>query len=331
MIGTRTPYRLSFVGGGTDLPAFCNEEPGVVISVTIAKYVYFFLHPYHDETKHLIKYSRTELVESIEAIQHPLVRCALKRVDLPGLDINAIADIPAGTGLGSSSSFAVGLLHALYAQAGKFVSKEQLASEASHIEMVELGEPIGKQDQYAAAYGGFNKITFLPTGMVKVEPIPLGRDAIDQFRRHIMIFYTGQSRNARTVLRDQMKYLTSMAEKRLYLRSMRDLTDPFLAALICGDMRTCGEILHESWQKKKELADGISNESIDRYYETALATGAIGGKLLGAGGGGFLLFIVDLDKRESLRRAMAPLKELDFNFDFFGSSIIFVEGGNVGS
>jgi len=330
MIGTRTPYRFSFVGGGSDLPAFCDEEPGVVISAAVAKYLYIFLHPYFDPTKHLIKYSRTELVDSIDEIEHPLVRHALKRVDLPGLDINAIADIPAGTGLGSSSSFTVGLLHALYGQAGKFVSKEQLAAEASHIEIVELREPIGRQDQYAAAYGGFNKFTFLPHGMVKVEPIPLSREAITRFHAHIMVFYTGQSRDARTVLQNQVKYLTSMAEKRTYLRAMRDMTDPFLAALIASDMQACGEILHEGWQKKKELSDGISNEMIDLHYEAARATGAIGGKLLGAGGGGFLLFIVNPEKRDELRQRLLPMKELEFSFDFFGSSIIFVEGGNVG-
>lgn len=330
MIGTRTPYRFSFVGGGSDLPVFFNEEPGVVVSATIAKYVYIFLHPYFDERKYLIKYSKTELVDNIDDIQHPLVRCALKRVALPGLDINAIADIPAGTGLGSSSSFTVGLLHALYAQAGKFVGKEQLAAEASHIEIVELGEPIGKQDQYAAAYGGFNKITFLPTGMVKVEPIPLSRDAIRRFRQHIMVFYTGRSRDARSVLKDQANYVASMSEKRGYLRSMRDLTDPFLAALIASDMRNCGEILHEGWEKKKKLTDLISNEFIDGYYDKALNAGAIGGKLLGAGSGGFLLFIVPPDRRDDVRLMMAPMKELDFDFDFFGSSVIFVEGGNVG-
>jgi D-glycero-alpha-D-manno-heptose-7-phosphate kinase len=326
MIGTRTPYRFSFVGGGTDLPEFFNEEPGIVVSVTITKYIYFFLHPYYDETKNLIKYSKTELVERSTDVAHPLVRCALKRFDLPGLDINSIADIPAGTGLGSSSSFIVGLLHALYTQSGRFVGKEQLASEASHIEIVELNEPIGKQDQYAAAYGGLNRITFFPGGLVKMEPIPLSADAIDRFRKHIMVFYSGQSRDARTVLQDQIKYLTTMSAKRVFLRSMRDLTGPFINSLMSGDFSTSGEILHEGWQKKKELSSRISNDAIDEYYDTAMASGAWGGKLLGAGGGGFLLFIVDLDKRELLRKAMAPLKELDFNFDFFGSSIIFVDG-----
>lgn len=326
MIGARSPCRISFVGGGTDMPVFYEEEPGMVVSATIAKYVYIFLHRYFDPDTFLIKYSQTEMVQKVDDIRHPIVRQALRRMTVPGLDINSIADIPAGTGLGSSSSFTVALLHALYAQSGVFVSHERLAAEACEIEINELGGPIGKQDQYAAAYGGLNKITFLPGGGVIVEPIVLTAARLSGFHDHLMMFYTGQSRSANDVLQKQSDSVAKKSSpSRDYLRSMAALVDPFVAALVGGDFTDAGRLLDEGWQRKRQLTSGISNSSIDEAYTRGRENGAIGGKLLGAGGGGFLLFVVEPENRARLRTAMAPLRELDFTFDEHGSSIIFVD------
>lgn len=325
MIGSRTPYRISFVGGGSDMEVFYREEPGMVISASITKYVYIFLHPYYDPATHLIKYSQAELVHSIEEIRHPLVRQALRRVDLPGLDINSIADIPGGTGLGSSSAFTVALLHALYAQSGTFVSHERLAREACEIEIEELGGPIGKQDQYAAAFGGLNKITFFPNGDVRVEPVSLGAERHAEFTDHLMIFFTGQSRSASAVLANQSASVKSSSQSRDYLRGMRDLVDPFVGALADGNFEDCGALLDEGWHRKRQLTAGISNPTIDDAYDRAKKAGAIGGKVLGAGGGGYILFVVKPEDREKLRAAMTPLRELDVKLDSHGSQIIFVD------
>jgi len=326
MIGSRTPYRVSFVGGGSDLAEFYNEEPGMVVSVAIAKYIYIFAHPYFDPSKTLVKYSQTELVENVADLKHPLVRRALQRTGLSGLDIVSIADIPGGTGLGSSSSFTVALLHALYAQRGVFVDHESLAREASEIEIEDLGAPIGKQDQYAAAYGGINKITFIKGGDVKVEPVALTAERRNLFHDHLMIFYTGQSRDANVVLQQQSNALkTKASPSREYMRGMVALVDPFVSALVGGNFADCGKLLDEGWQRKRQLTPGITNSAIDDAYAAGRANGAIGGKLLGAGGGGYLLFIVPPEKRAQLKAAMAPLKELEFGFDLHGSSIIFVD------
>jgi len=326
MIGSRTPYRVSFVGGGSDLAEFYNEEPGMVVSVAIAKYIYIFAHPYFDPSKTLVKYSQTELVENVADLKHPLVRRALQRTGLSGLDIVSIADIPGGTGLGSSSSFTVALLHALYAQRGVFVDHESLAREASEIEIEDLGAPIGKQDQYAAAYGGINKITFIKGGDVKVEPVALTAERRNLFHDHLMIFYTGQSRDANVVLQQQSNALkTKASPSREYMRGMVALVDPFVSALVGGNFADCGKLLDEGWQRKRQLTPGITNSAIDDAYAAGRANGAIGGKLLGAGGGGYLLFIVPPEKRAGLKATMSPLKELGFGFDLNGSSIIFVD------
>ena len=324
MIGTRTPFRFSFVGGGSDVAAFYEGAPGKVISVTVNKYMYIMLHPYFSE-KFLIKYSTTELVDTVEQVKHPIVQAALRRFSFNGLDINSIADIPSGTGLGSSSAFTVGLLHALYAQAGMFVGKERLADEACQIEIEELKEPIGKQDQYAAAYGGLNRITFQPSGHVDVEPVPLGRQGMRDFRDNLLVFYTGQTRDARSVLADQNDNLSRKQDKRGFLSDMVAMVDPFVDSLVAGDYDGCGRVLGEAWAMKKRMSSLIANESIDGYYDRALANGATGGKLLGAGGGGFLLFMAPPDAHARVRAALADLKEVDFEFDFAGSRIIYVE------
>jgi D-glycero-alpha-D-manno-heptose-7-phosphate kinase len=320
MIGTRTPFRFSFVGGGTDIASFYREMPGMVISATINMYMYIFLHP-HFEGRFLIKYSKTELVDSVDEIQHPLVRQALRRFQLPGLDINSISDIPAGTGLGSSSSFTVGLLNALYAQNGQVASKGLLADEACRIEIDEVGEPIGKQDQYAAAYGGLNRITFLSNGSVNVEPLPLSASRLKEFREHLIVFYTGSSRNTREILSDQLGDLNK-SPMRENLAQMVEMVMPFQKALLSGDFAEAGRILDEGWNMKRQLSKHISNQDIDHWYKVGLENGGWGGKLLGAGGGGFLLFIAPPDSHADLRCAMTPLKELKFEFEQFGSQLI---------
>lgn len=323
VIGSRTPFRLSFVGGGSDVAAFYREQPGKVLSVAIKKYMYIFLHPYFDE-KFLLKYSQTELVENVDQVLHPIIRCALRKFSFKGLDINSIADIPSGTGLGSSSAFTVGLLHALYAQAGMFVSKERLAAEACQIEIEELREPIGKQDQYASAFGGINRITFLPNESVVVEPVSLTRECYLKFKESLIMFYTGQSRNARSVLADQLSNVTQEADKRLFLKEMTELVDPFLDAVVRSDAVEYGRLLSAGWLRKMKLSNLISSDEINYWYERAMTSGAIGGKLLGAGGGGFLLFVVPPDAKASVRRALDGLREVAFDFDFAGTHIVHI-------
>ncbi|MBI1329836.1 MAG: GHMP kinase [Alphaproteobacteria bacterium] len=321
MIGTRTPFRFSFVGGGTDLPSFYRERPGKVVSTSIDKYMYIFLHP-HFENKFLVKYSRTEFVDRASDIAHPIVRQALTRFSFDGLDINSIADIPAGTGLGSSSAFTVGLLHALYAQAGRTVSKARLASEASTIEIDELKEPIGKQDQFASAFGGFNRITFNTDESVHVEPLPLTASRARDFRANVLVLYMGGARDARGVLADQEKNVSASLDKKQFLSDMADMVDPFADALVAGNLAECGRILEQGWQMKRKLSSMIANDACDTYHDTALANGAIGGKLLGAGGGGFLLFIAPPDTHARIRTALPNLRAMDFAFDTTGSTLI---------
>jgi len=323
VIGTRTPFRISFVGGGTDLREFYSRHPGCVVSTTINKYMYIFVHRFF-EKKIQVKYSRTELVRDVNEIRHPIVREALKKLGLNRLDINSIADIPAGTGLGSSSSFAVGLLHALYAYMSKYQSKEKLAQGACSIEIDMLEEPIGKQDQYAAAYGGLNFITFCPNEDVNVEPIIMHRDKLLELENNLLLFYTGKTRDANDILSDQRSNIINDKEKFSGLIRMTELAKHLRRSLVKGNLDDFGLILDENWQLKKSLSDKISQSRIDKLYEIALKNGAKGGKLLGAGGGGFLAFYCEMKRQESVRRALADLEELTFSFDSFGSRVIYV-------
>ena len=324
MIATRTPFRFSFIGGGSDVPAYYEHYgPGRVVSIAVSKYMYIFLHPYFEE-KFLLKYSQTELVDQVELVQHPIIKAALRRFLFTALDINSIADIPSGTGLGSSSAFTVGLLHALYAQNGMYVSKERLAREACEIEIDELNEPIGKQDQYASSYGGLNKISFHANGTVHVEPIPLGSRRISELRDHLLVFYTGMRRNARTVLSDQNDNLRNASHKLGLLGEMASMVDPFIKGLSEGDFQACGQLLKEGWERKQRLSALVAEDAISAYYRRAIDRGAYGGKLLGAGGGGFLLFMAPPDSHTAIRSELNELRELDFGFDFDGSRIIHV-------
>jgi len=330
MIISRTPFRISFAGGGTDLKKFYREDYGAVVSTTINKYMYITVNSLSHFHNHKIRisYSKTELVNNVDEIQHPVVREALKLVGIDGgIEITSMADIPAGTGMGSSSSFTVGLLNALYAFQGKSVSPEQLAQEACKIEIKLLKEPIGKQDQYAAAYGGLNYIQFNPDETVLVNPFVSSREVKDKFHNHLMMFYTGITRKANSILKRQNE---NIKNKKQDLIKMRELAIEIRKVLDGGkELDRVGKILHRGWLLKKELTSGISNDSIDGYYNKALEAGALGGKVLGAGGGGFILLYVSPQKQQKVREALEGLKELSFKFEYQGSTIIYVGGINL--
>jgi D-glycero-alpha-D-manno-heptose-7-phosphate kinase len=324
MIGTRTPFRMSFIGGGSDMKEFYSKVPGCVLSTSINKYMYIFIHKYFDD-RIQVKYSKTELADHIEDIKHPIVRTVLNKFGLSGIDINSIADIPSGTGLGSSSSYTVSLLHALYGYTHQHVTAKQLAEEACEIEINILKEPIGKQDQYAAAYGGLNLIRFLPNGQVEVEPIIMEPEVYIQLQSNLILFYTGTTRSASGVLNDQQNNLLNDQAKFDSLVQMTELVETAKNHLCNSNLEEFGKILDENWILKKSLSDKISNNGIDDLYSLAKKNGAIGGKLLGAGGGGFLLFYCRKENQTKLRTALSILREFDFEFDSFGSKIIYNE------
>ncbi len=324
MIGTRTPFRVSFIGGGSDLKEFYSRSPGCVLSTSIDKYMYIFIHPFFDE-KIQIKYSKTELVENIKDIKHPIAREILSEFNVHGVDINSIADIPAGTGLGSSSSYTVGLLNALYAYRGKIVSPKTLAEKACYIEIDVLNEPIGKQDQFAAAYGGLNIIRFLKDGGVKIEPIKMEEDAYKQFQKCLMMFYTGSSRSASEVLIDQKKNIIGDEDKFNSQLMMTQMVEESKECLVKSNLDEFGKKLDFNWKLKRTLSKNISNAVYDDIYNLAKNNGAIGGKILGAGGGGFFLFYCPQEKQTKLRDAMKKLKEIPFSFEQKGSKIIDME------
>jgi len=324
MIISRTPFRISFAGGGTDLAAFYREEKGAVTSSTIDKYVYITVNKRFDSTLR-ISYSKTEIVDNADQVQHRIVREALRLTGLKqGLEITSIADLPAGTGMGSSSAFTVGLLNALHAYAGRHTSAAQLAEEACRIEIDILGEPIGKQDQYASAYGGLNHIEFNPDGTVYVNPVISRRETREELGLNLMLFYTGVTRSASSVLVKQKEDTTA---KLAVLREMRDISDRMAEVFQAGRrLHEFGELLHEAWLLKRSVTSGISNPDIDRWYEAAREGGALGGKLLGAGGGGFLLFFVERQNRRAVAERLADLRELPFRLEPEGSKIIYVGG-----
>lgn len=324
MIISRTPFRISFIGGGSDLPAFFTRSKGAVLSTAINKYMYISVHPYFNRRQFQIKYSKTELCDSVEEINHPIVRETLKYLNVDGgLEIISMADVPAGTGLGSSSAFTVGLLHSIYSCLGKFVSKDRLASEASMMEIERVGEPIGKQDQYAAAYGGLNVITFNVDGSVEVEPLNLNAETSRKLDNNLLMFYTKLNRKANSILEEQSREILQ-EEKFGTQKKMVELVYSAVEALYADDLEGFADILHQNWLLKKSLLGKISNSQINKYYERALEYGAIGGKLLGAGGGGFLLFYCPEQNQERLRKALFDLYELKFSFDQQGSKIIYV-------
>jgi len=330
MIISRTPFRISFVGGGTDLRSFYSEEPGQVLSTSIDKYIYVVVKRQVGivEYKYRVNWSKVEFCNDIEDIEHPIVREALKlfKIDFP-LEITTFSDIPGSTGLGSSSSFCVGLVHALYALSGKYATKSTLASEAGRIEVDILLRTMGKQDHFASAYGDLNIFTFNSDESVVIEPVFYTNEVRSSLERNLMLFYTGLKRDASEVLESQVKATNN---KRAVLSKMRDLVNP-LRDVLSGnqDMRRFGEILHEGWLLKKSISNDISNTQIDNYYEKSLRAGAIGGKLLGAGGGGFLLLYVEPENQVKVTRALKELFCLDMKLDAGGSRITYYDQDSI--
>jgi D-glycero-alpha-D-manno-heptose-7-phosphate kinase len=325
MIITRTPLRISFCGGGTDLPSFYLQQQGAVVSASLNKYIYITINRLSRFFPHriLVKYSQSELVDSVEEIRHPIIREAMRMSGVVDrVEITSMADIPAGTGLGSSSSYAVGLLHALYTFKGEYVSAAKLAEEACEIEIRRLNEPIGKQDQYIAAYGGMCYIRFNPDETVFVDPVVCMHSCKMALEENLLMFYTGVTRKASDILTVQQ---AKTLQKMDVLSNMRDLCGQLLEVLREGrSLSRFGEILHTGWLCKQSIVDTISNDSINGYYDCARAAGAIGGKLLGAGGGGFLLFYVEKQNQGRVREALKDLLELKIAFEPQGSKVIYV-------
>ena len=325
MIVTKTPLRMSFVGGGSDLPVFYRRFGGAVVSTAINKFVYLTINQKFDHKIRLC-YSRVEEPASVAKIKHPLVREALQMVGITGgIEIMSNADIPAkGTGLGSSSSYTVGLLQALHAYKGQFASAERLARECCEIEIERCGEPIGKQDQYAAAFGGFNFIQFHPDDSVSVDPIICKRETLRKLQEGTLVFYTGITRSASGILKHQQQAVALEKAKQKALQRMVKLAHDMRDELQRNNPDAFGEMLHENWVLKRSLTSQVSTSQIDTWYERARRAGATGGKLLGAGSGGFLMFFAPRQKHEAITRALSGLRPVSFGFEPQGSKIIFV-------
>ena len=323
MIIVRTPFRLSFVGGGSDISSFYEKNNGAVISTSIDKYMYLSLHDKFDEGIRLA-YSKIEEVRKIDEIMHPIARNVLNHFNVTAnLEITSTADIPGkGTGLGSSSSYCISLIRALCEYFNYDLSKREIAELACHIEIELCREPIGKQDQYACALGGYNKLEFCKTGQVKVEPISMEKDYQAYFEEHWMVFYTGKTRSAAQIL-DVQAQMIKRPEKNNMLVKMVELVDPFIDSLLAEDVEKSAELLNLNWQLKKEITKGVSNKMIDQMYETALDAGALAGKLLGAGAGGFLFLLVPPNKKLAVRHALRHLKLVQFSSDNTGTSVLF--------
>jgi D-glycero-alpha-D-manno-heptose-7-phosphate kinase len=327
MILTKTPFRVSFAGGGSDLPDFYRRSDGAVLSSTIDKAMYIALHPYfHDKIR--IKYSRTEDVSSVSEIEHPLVRECLNLVGIErGMEIASFADVPAGTGMGSSSAFTVGLLHALYVRSGKSPSAYDLARAACEIELERVAAPIGKQDQFAAAYGGLNFIRFHADGSVEVHPVNCSAKTREELSGRLMLFYIGQERPAASILTEQALNMANQ-EKFRSVEQMVELAVELRAALERDNLDSFGDILDQGWKLKRGLASGISNEVVESNYRLAREAGAAGGKLLGAGAGGFLLLSCRREKQQDVRDALAALREMPFELTAEGSQLVHNDGRN---
>ncbi len=321
MIGIKTPFRVSFFGGGSDLKSYYSKNSGSVISASINKYIYIFVNKYFTDQIQ-IKYSKTELANNISEIKHPIVREILRKFQIDGIDINSIADIPAGTGLGSSSAFTVALLNALYVYQNKTITKKQLAEEASEIEIDILEEPIGKQDQYASAYGGLNRINFLRDGDVEVNKIVMSENEKTTLQNNLVLMYYGNQRDASDILHEQNQKIKTNIASQDTLSEMVSLVDKAENCIANKDFDTFGQLLDNTWHLKKSLASNISNTEIDHIYNEAINAGAFGGKLLGAGSGGFFLFYVPLSHRKNLTKRLSKLKEFEFKFEESGSQII---------
>ncbi|MGA2641538.1 MAG: galactokinase [Spirochaetia bacterium] len=324
MVLTRSPLRISLGGGGTDLPSYYRNHGGFLISAAIDKYVYVCITRPFTPGIHL-KYTRLENVQKISEVQHPIIRecLALMNREPPQIEITTLAEIPAGTGLGSSGSFTTALLKALHAHERLFLHPDELAKLACHVEIERLKEPIGKQDQYIAAFGGITCFTFSPDESVEAVPLKLSAETILDLEDNLLLFFTGQHRSASTILKDQdVRTKESDAHMITNLHQIKDLAVRSKRALEEGRCTAFGEIMHEHWESKKKRSGGITNHSIDEWYELGRMNGAVGGKVVGAGGGGFLLFYAQ--DRGKLRKAMAGagLDEVRFRFDFEGTKVL---------
>ena len=323
MIITKTPFRMSFFGGGTDIPQFFDKYGGSVLSTTFDKYVYVtvrHLPRFFDYSTELV-YAKTERVTSVDDLEHPMVRNAMKMLDMHELHIAYDADLPARTGLGTSSTFAVGLLNAFYCLKGKYASKEQLAKDAIHLERDLCAEAGGWQDQIAASYGGFNRIDF-EKGRFHVRPLIISPVRLNRLNRNLMLFFTGFTRFSSDI---QKSTVASIEEEHSRLLKMRSLVDKAEEILVDKDkdLDEFGKLLDVTWKLKKQTGDTISSTKIDEFYLKAMEAGALGGKLLGAGGGGFLLFYVPEEKQKDVRNALNNLMEVPFRFEKQGTSVVY--------
>ena len=326
MIISKTPFRISLMGGGTDLRAFYRHGHGAVVATSIDKFVYLAIHRFFDR-KIVLKYSQTETVDRAADIRHPLIReCMLAcGVDEP-LELTSFADIPSsGSGLGSSSAFSVGLIKALHAFQGREVAAERCAAMACDVEIEKLGEPIGKQDQYAVACGGLSYVRFNADETVFVEPIVLRPERLRRLQSRLMMFYTGITRNARDILTEQKQNTESAADRAAALHRLLAMTETLRAELASGNVDVVGDMLHESWMHKRQLASGISNPALDDIYTAARSAGATGGKILGAGGGGFFLFDVPEERQAAVADALAHMRRVRFSFEQQGTRTLYYQ------
>lgn len=325
MIITRTPLRISLGGGGTDIPSYYTNHGGFLLSAAINKYVYITLNRrFEDDIR--VSYSRTEIVDSVANLQHPIVREALRLTNLgPGMEIVSIADLPANTGLGSSSSFTVGLLHALHTWKRESLTPHNLAEEAFKIEVEILKEPIGKQDQYIATFGGITCLEIGTDGEVRVSELPLAAELVQELENNVLLFYTGVKRSTSDILGGQSQALQEGSDQvTRAMHQVKEIGIQVKRALEQGDLRGFGELLDRHWQSKKQLSNQVSGDQFDHWYQVARGSGAIGGKLMGAGGGGFFMFYCEPKDKPRLREAMARqgLRETRFTIDFEGSKVV---------
>jgi D-glycero-alpha-D-manno-heptose-7-phosphate kinase len=326
VIISRTPFRISFFGGGTDYPAWYREHGGAVLATTIDKFCYLtcrYLPPFFEHRLRVV-YRKIETCQNAEEISHPAVRETLKYLNFDrGLELHHDGDLPARSGMGSSSAFTVGLLNALHALRGEMPSRMQLIRESLHIEQNLLRETVGCQDQVMAAHGGLRHVRFFPDGRISAEPVPLSRQRLAELQDHLMLFYTGIVRTSSDVARS---FIARLDDCKRQLHIMQELVDEGLDILASGtDLRAFGDLLHEAWQTKRTLSPHVSNARVDALYERARSAGALGGKLTGAGGGGFLLFFVPPGRRDAVRDALDRQIHVPFAFESAGSQIIFCE------
>jgi D-glycero-alpha-D-manno-heptose-7-phosphate kinase len=320
LIIVQTPLRISFFGGGTDFPDYFMSEGGCVLSSAINKYIFVTIKERFDD-KLRVGYTRTEIVDQLDEINHELIRESLRKTGVnKGVEIVTMGDIPAGSGLGSSSTVTVGALHAMHAYLDTPVPKEQLAEEACDIEVNILGKPIGYQDQYIAAFGGLRFIEFQSNGHIATEMVNLAPEIQNRLSENILLFFTGVTRKAESILTEQK---VNIGSRLPILRQLKQMAYQARESLCAGSIDDIGHLLHESWQLKKQLANGISNAELEDSYQRAKDAGAYGGKVTGAGGGGFLMLYCPLEHRDNVRSALGHLRELPFHLEPYGTKVIF--------